>query len=75
LENLAIIIPSMWMASLTRSDKYGAICGGVWTLGRILYWNGYPEKREAGTALTFLANLAAMGIAGYFGVFKPLLMK
>ena len=60
LEQLILFLPLLWIFSYYVSELWGAILGGIWILGRVLYaWGYYQEanKRMAGFAI---ANLGVM---------------
>src|SRR5579862_5986812 len=49
LEWLPIFLPALWLFAVYVSDKYAALAGLVWIVGRALYMTGYEkaaEKRE-----------------------------
>ena len=63
LEQLAIVIPSMWLFGLYVSGPYAAGLGLVFAIARILYYRGYvadPSKRAVGFGIGFLATLALL---------------
>ncbi|MCM1981946.1 MAPEG family protein [Lyngbya confervoides] len=65
LEQLILFLPLLWIFSLYVSPLIGAILGGIWIVGRILYAWGYyqaAEKRGPGFAI---ASLSAMVLLGW----------
>jgi glutathione S-transferase len=63
LEQLALFLPVLWMCAYFLSDRWAAIGGVVWIVGRILYALGYykaPSKREIGFGITFAASVGLM---------------
>ena len=63
LEQLAIVIPSMWLFGLYVSGTYAAGLGLVFAIARIIYYRGYvadPSKRAVGFGIGFLATLALL---------------
>ncbi|WP_024515958.1 MAPEG family protein [Bradyrhizobium sp. Tv2a-2] len=59
LEWLPIFLPSLWLFAVYVSDKYAALAGLVWIVGRILYMTGYEkavEKRRPGFLIQSLAT-------------------
>jgi glutathione S-transferase len=59
LEWLPIFLPSLWLFAVYVSDKYAALAGLVWIVGRILYMTGYEkaaEKRRRGFLIQSLAT-------------------
>jgi glutathione S-transferase len=60
LEWMPILLPSMWLLALYRSDVVAAALGLVWVGGRLVYIRAYlqaPEKRGTG----FTVQAAAAG--------------
>lgn len=60
MEQLIIVLPSMWIVASFYSDMLAAILGLVFGFGRILYFRGYvaaPGKRSAGFAIGGLATM------------------
>jgi glutathione S-transferase len=63
LEQIVIFLPCLWLFSIFVDPNLGAILGGVWILGRIIYALGYfiqAEKRVIGFAISTLATLGLM---------------
>ena len=63
LEQLAIVIPSMWLFGLYVSGTYAAALGLVFAIARIIYYRGYvadPAKRAVGFGIGLLATLALL---------------
>jgi uncharacterized membrane protein YecN with MAPEG domain len=75
LEQLILFFPILWIFSYYVSELWGAILGGIWILGRVLYaWGYYQEanKRFPGFAMSMLSVMAlllgclfALGMAIY----------
>lgn len=60
IEQLALMLPVLWLCAGWVGDLYAALGGIVWSLGRIIYARGYysaPEKRGPGFGLTFLPSV------------------
>lgn len=75
LEQLIIFLPSLWIFAIYMGEKWAAIIGLVWVLGRIAYAIGYyaaAEKRIVGFAMTSLSSLALLG-GSAFGIIKTLI--
>jgi glutathione S-transferase len=63
LEQLVMVLPSMWLFGLYVSAIYAAGLGLVFAVARILYYRGYvadPSKRAIGFLIGFLATLVLM---------------
>jgi glutathione S-transferase len=63
LEQLAIVLPSIWLFSITLDDRIAGLLGLIFALGRILYARGYradPDKRGMGFMVGGIATLVAM---------------
>ena len=63
LEQLVFFLPLFWIFSYFVSDTIGAIFGGIWVIGRILYaWGYYQEadKRAPGFAISSLSGMILM---------------
>jgi uncharacterized membrane protein YecN with MAPEG domain len=76
LEQLVVLVPSMWLFGLYVSPIWAAGLGAIYLVGRIVYLQSYvkdPKKRSAGFGLSFLPivvlTLGALWAAGsrYFG--------
>jgi uncharacterized membrane protein YecN with MAPEG domain len=76
LEQLVVLVPSMWLFGSYVSPIWAATLGVVYMVGRIVYLQGYvkdPKKRGAGFGLSFfpmiVLALGALWGAGsrYFG--------
>jgi glutathione S-transferase len=67
VEQMVLFLPALWMCAWFLDDRWAALGGAVWCIGRIVYALGYyrdPSKREAGFVITALASLALMIGAG-----------
>lgn len=63
VEQLIMFLPALWMCAFYFSDRWAALGGAVWIVGRIIYAIGYykaPAKRAFGFALTMLGTLGLM---------------
>jgi glutathione S-transferase len=63
VEQMVVFFPALWMCAYFLSDRWAAVGGAVWVIGRIVYALGYykePGKRTAGFGITALATLALM---------------
>ena len=53
LEGLALFLPTLWISAVYASPSAAAAAGALWTLGRILYANGYYKETKARFKLCF----------------------
>lgn len=63
LEQLVFFLPIMWIFSYYVSELWGAILGGIWILGRVLYaWGYYQEanKRMVGFGISSLSGITLL---------------
>lgn len=63
LEQLILLLPSLWLFSLFVSPIWGAGIGLLWLIGRILYAWGYyqaAEKRTLGFGINSLSILVLL---------------
>ena len=69
-ERLVLFLPLLWLAAQSWPAAWVAGLGGVYLIGRLLYWRGYvnnPQARTPGNIITMLpigvlllANLATL---------------
>lgn len=70
LEQIVLFLPSLWLAATIFSDRWAALLGAVWVVGRIAYARAYAAeagRRGPGFLMTvgpsfILLILAAFGI-------------
>ena len=63
LEQLIFFLPLLWIFSYYVSELWGAILGGIWVLGRVLYAWGYYQaanKRGLGFGISSLSGMALL---------------
>ncbi|MBL1208480.1 MAPEG family protein [Geminocystis sp. GBBB08] len=63
LEQLIFFLPLMWIFSYYISELWGAILGGIWILGRVLYaWGYYQEakKRALGFGISSFSSVTLL---------------
>jgi glutathione S-transferase len=63
LEQLIFFLPLMWIFSSYVSELWGAILGGIWILGRVIYaWGYYQEakKRTLGFGISSLSGMSLL---------------
>jgi uncharacterized membrane protein YecN with MAPEG domain len=75
LEWMPIFLPAMWLFAVYWSPMWASTLGGVWIVGRILYFLGYvaaPQKRFPGffiqSMAVFVLLLGAFGRIVYLMV-------
>lgn len=76
LEWLPIFLVPLWLFAFYVSDRWAAVLGVVWLVGRIVYWLGYtkaPDKRYPGFLIQGLANLALL-LGALYGVVARLIV-
>lgn len=69
LELLIVFLPAIVLFAMHVSERWAAIVGAVYLVGRILYFRGYaadPKKREAGFMLSMVPVLVLLlgGLGG-----------
>jgi len=75
MESLTWYLPSLWLFSFYVSDRWAALLGAVWIVGRILYARTYladPKSRGPGTIITVGAG-AILLLGALIGVAISLL--
>ena len=75
LEQLVFFLPLLWLFTLFVNPLWGAVIGGVWVLGRIIFAIGYSlaaEKRTIGFVLSMFASLSLL-IGSLIGIIKALI--
>lgn len=68
IEQLLILLPSLWLCAWFFSDRVAAGLGAVFLLARFIYAHAYvrePSSRSLGFALGMLANLGLILCALY----------
>lgn len=73
LEQMVMLLPTMWAFAYYVSISWASILGGVWCLGRVIYAIGYyraADKRHFGSLLTFIPTLVFL-----IGTIVSLVMK
>lgn len=75
LEYLPIFLPSLWLFAFYVGDKWAALVGLVWVVGRIMYVATYAQaadKRSAGFGIQALAS-AVLVFGSLIAVAKALI--
>lgn len=63
VEQMALFLPALWLCAIFFSDRWAAIGGAAWIVGRILFALAYyrdPAKRGLGFGISLLASVALM---------------
>jgi glutathione S-transferase len=63
LEQLAILVPALWLCAFWVGDVAAGIGGAVWTGARVLYATSYyadPKKRGPGFGIAFFAAVGML---------------
>lgn len=69
LEQMVVVIPSMWLFATYNSETVSAGLGLAFVLGRVLYCVGYladPNKRAVGFTIGMLASTILL-LGGLYG--------
>jgi glutathione S-transferase len=75
VECLLVFLPALWLAAKYWSDRYAAILGVVYLVGRTLYYFSYvsdPKKRSAGFSLSMLPAIL-LAVAALQGAIRAAL--
>ena len=75
LEWMPIFLPALWLFAVYVGDKWAALVGLVWIIGRILYLVKYAQAAEArGPGFGIQAAASGVLVVGsLIGIFKALL--
>jgi glutathione S-transferase len=63
VEQMVLFLPALWMCAYFLDDRWAALGGVAWIIGRIVYALGYykdPARREIGFVINALATLGLM---------------
>ena len=74
IEQTAMFLPTLWIATLYGDARIAAWLGYAWLLARLLFLFGYlseARKRSIGFTIAALANLGLLAIA-FWGLVPPL---
>ena len=70
LENFALLIPLLWIATLYSGANIAAIIGGVWLLARVVFAYLYtknPQKRAPAFIISYF-SLVALALLSLYGL-------
>jgi hypothetical protein len=74
LELLVLFLPALYLAGRHWAPVPAAIGGGIYLVGRFIYWNRYmaaPERRSLGFALSILPCMV-LWVGALVGVVRAL---
>jgi glutathione S-transferase len=63
VEQMLLFLPALWMCAYFFSDRWAALGGTLWIIGRIVYALAYyknPAKRSLGFGITITASVGLM---------------
>ena len=63
VEQIVMFLPALWMCAYFLGDRWAALGGVLWCVGRIAYALGYyrdAAKRSTGFGITMFATFALM---------------
>lgn len=63
VEQMVLFFPALWLCAVFWQDRWAAVGGAVWIIGRLLYALGYyrdPDKRGLGFMISTLATVSLM---------------
>lgn len=75
LEQLVFLLPTLWLSAVVFSDRWSALAGAVWVVGRIVYALAYYSeagKRGPGFMLTVVPTFILL-ISAAIGILRGLL--
>jgi glutathione S-transferase len=75
LEQIVMFLPALWLAAMAFSDRWAALAGFVWVVGRLVYARGYyaaAEGRHYGFLLTVVPTFILL-ILSIFSLVQGLL--
>ena len=75
LEQIVLFLPALWLAATVVSDRWAAVAGAVWVVGRIVYAHAYyaeAGKRGPGFVLTVVPTFILL-ISAVIGILRGLL--
>jgi glutathione S-transferase len=67
IEQMILFLPLLWLCAMFLNDRWAAIGGALWILGRVIYALGYyndPPKRAVGFGISIVATLGLLIASG-----------
>jgi glutathione S-transferase len=77
LEQLVVFLPALWLFGHFVSDRYAALLGLIWIIGRALYAWGYyqaAEKRGPGFGIAIMATIILV-LGSLIGIVRSLIQS
>jgi glutathione S-transferase len=62
LEWMPIFLPSLWLFAIYWNPTWAAILGGIWIIGRVLYFIGYVSDAKSRFPGFLIQSLAAFAL-------------
>jgi glutathione S-transferase len=63
VEQMLLFLPALWLCAYFFSDRWAALGGAIWIVGRVVYALAYyknPAKRSLGFGITITASVGLM---------------
>jgi uncharacterized MAPEG superfamily protein len=74
LESTMMFLPALWVFATFLSNRWAAIVGAVWLIGRAWYAIGYQRDAAARSKgfLVSISSIAVLTLGGLYGVVRAL---